>query len=130
MKTRFEIVRQDNGDRKFLIWDNIEKDYIKDGYGDNAVYEYDGAKDVCKELNAENEHIKEKNMYILISDTQGDGIVRGYFNTIAEAKEYAHNECFQDIAIYLLASDINFAEYDCKGGGLIYENYFDLVYAG
>lgn len=111
---RFEIVRQDNGDRKFLIWDNIEKDYVKDGYGDNAVYEYDEAKEVCEDLNAENEYIKEENMYILISDSSTTTpIVRGYFNTIAEAKEYAFNERLLDIAIYLLASDINFAEYKC-----------------
>lgn len=111
---RFEIVRQDNGDRKFLIWDNIEKDYVKDGYGDNAVYEYDGAKEVCEELNAECEYVKENNMYILISDNSSTvPVVRGYFNTIADAKEYALNENLQDIAIYLLASDINFAQYKC-----------------
>jgi len=55
MKTRFEIVRQDSVGRKFLIWDKIEKDYVKDGYGDDVVYEYDEAKEVCEELNAEND---------------------------------------------------------------------------
>lgn len=115
MKTRFELLRQDNKGRKFLIWDNIGKDYVKDGYGDNVSYEYEEAKDVCEELNAENERIKDRNMYILINDASTNApTVRGYFNTIADAKEYAHNENLWDIAIYLLASDINFATYNCK----------------
>lgn len=48
MKTRFEIVRQDSGNRYFIIWDNVENDYIKDGNGDNFSYEdYEDAKRVC-----------------------------------------------------------------------------------
>lgn len=115
MKTRFEIVRQDKGNRYFIIWDNVEKDYIKDGNGDNFSYEdYEDAKEVCEELNAECETVRERNMYVLISDNSCTApIVRGYFNTIADAKEYALNENLQDIAIYLLASDINFANYKC-----------------
>lgn len=53
-------------------------------------------------------------MYVLISDNSGTApVVRGYFNTIEDAKEYALNENLQDIAIYLLSSDINFANYKC-----------------
>lgn len=57
-------------------------------------------------------------MYILISDTYSvEPKVRGFFDTIADAKAYAKahvlNGDLQDIAIYLLASDINFANYKC-----------------
>lgn len=53
MKTRFEIVRRDNGNRYFIIWDNVENDYIKDVFGNNCSYvDYEDAKEVCEELNA------------------------------------------------------------------------------
>lgn len=115
MKKRFEIVRRDNGNRYFIIWDNVENGYITDAFGNNCSYEdYEDAKEVCEELNAWCETVRERNMYVLISDNSCTApVVRGYFNTIADAKEYALNENLQDIAIYLLASDINFANYKC-----------------
>ena len=54
MENRYEVVRQDNGQRLWYIWDNKENCTINDVIG-NTIYfdEYEEVQDECDELNAE-----------------------------------------------------------------------------
>ena len=50
---RYEVVRQDNGQRLWYIWDNNEGITLNDDVGNTIYYDtYEEAQDECEELNA------------------------------------------------------------------------------
>lgn len=56
MPNRFEVIRQDNGQRLFYIYDNNEGITLNDDIGNTIYYDtYEEAQDECEELNCEEE---------------------------------------------------------------------------
>jgi hypothetical protein len=54
MTNRFEVIRQDNGQRLFYIYDNKLNECYADGYGDTIYFEdYNEAEEQCEILNEE-----------------------------------------------------------------------------
>lgn len=53
MKNRYEVVRQDNGQRLWYIWDNLKDQAIDDGISETIYYDsFQEAQAECEELNA------------------------------------------------------------------------------
>ena len=53
MNNRYEVARQDNGQRLWYIWDTKEGMTINDEIGNTIYYyTYEEAQDECEELNA------------------------------------------------------------------------------
>lgn len=52
MKNRYEVVRQDIGQRLWYIFDNVSGYAVSDSTGETIYYDdYDEAVDECAELN-------------------------------------------------------------------------------
>lgn len=51
-KNRYEVVRQDNGQRLWYVWDLKKNETVNDGMGETIYFDsYQEAKEECDELN-------------------------------------------------------------------------------
>lgn len=54
MKARYEVGRQDNGQRLWYVWDTVEGQAVCDIIGETIYYDtYEEAQDECEELNCD-----------------------------------------------------------------------------